>query len=102
MAEPTKGRPGDGTNRAFFAGALLGGLLGAIVALWRAQRSGRDTRELILGRGQKLIDDIEQAADQVRRKIEGDPIAESLAEGKTEARRLNARSGSDPENNPDR
>lgn len=76
-------------DRAFFWGAIWGGLIGAAVAAWNSRQSGKALRERLMGRGQEIIDDMEQAASNVRRQIEGESIQESLAVGKAEARRLN-------------
>ncbi len=75
MPETNNRRGGDG---AFFLGALLGSLIGTIVALWFAPRSGKELRE-----------EVEQSADELRRRIEGESVEESIQAGKAEARKLN-------------
>lgn len=59
-------------------GTILGGIAGVITAFWFAPRSGKETR-------QKVVSE----AEEVRRRIEGDSISDSLEVGKAEARRLN-------------
>jgi gas vesicle protein len=63
---------------AFMWGSILGSLAGAIIALFFAPRSGDELRQ-----------EIEGTAVDVRRRIEGDSVADSLAQGKAEARKLN-------------
>lgn len=67
-------------------GALLGGVLvgliaGGLLALFRAPRSGRETRRQLTEASHELRDQIEEAVTPV------DPVAESMAEGKAAARR---------------
>jgi gas vesicle protein len=62
----------------FAVGTLIGTLAGAVIAYWFAPRSGKET-----------IDEIEQSAADLRRQIEGDSVADSLAAAKAEARRIN-------------
>jgi gas vesicle protein len=75
VPETNNRRGGDG---AFFFGALIGSLIGTIVALWFAPRSGKELRE-----------EVEQSADELRRRIEGESVEESIQAGKAEARKLN-------------
>lgn len=67
MADRNRGGTGS-----FWLGAVIGGLLGAIYALWRAPRSGEETRQAL------------------RHQLEGESVQESLAQAKAEARALNA------------
>ncbi len=71
-----------GTGRSFLLGALIGGAIGALWALWNAPRSGSETRRSL----QRALDERLQSA---RRQIAGERLEESLAEGKAMARRLN-------------
>jgi gas vesicle protein len=71
-------------GRSFVVGALIGGILGALWAIWNAPRSGEETRRAI----QQAVD--EQVND-VRRQVAGESLEEVLAEGKATARALNKR-----------
>jgi gas vesicle protein len=71
----------------FVLGALVGGVIAAIGAFWFAPQSGAETRQELQERGNELRDDIEQAAADTRRRIEGDSVEESIRMGKAEARR---------------
>jgi gas vesicle protein len=61
-------------GRAFIWGTVWGALAAAAVVLWRAPRSGEETRAKLA----KLIGDSES-------------VQEALQQGKAEARRLNAK-----------
>ena len=56
---------------AFLAGLLLGGLVGAGVALFLAPQSGEETREMIRERGIELKSRAEEAAGGLRTRAEG-------------------------------
>jgi gas vesicle protein len=73
----------------FFRGAVMGALIGAALGIWNAPRSGRALRQALRSRGRALVGDVEQAATQARRQIEGESIDSTLREAKAEARRLN-------------
>ncbi len=88
MSEQTHRRDED-MSGPFMRGAILGGIVGVLVAIWYAPRSGRDLRRLLQGRRRELVGEVEQAAAQVRRQIEGESVVESIEAGKAEARRLN-------------
>jgi len=66
----------DETGRAFFWGTIIGALVGAAVAIWKAPRSGKATRDMLEGQGRKLIGETETAQS-------------AIEAGKAEARRLN-------------
>lgn len=74
MAEP---RSDDGMG-AFVWGTIIGSVVGAVIALLFAPRSGKET-----------LDDLEQAATETRRQVIGESVEESIAAGKAEARRMN-------------
>ncbi len=61
-------------------GFLIGLLVGGIAALFKAPRSGLHVRQQIAQAGEQVRDKLEFA-------VPADPIAESLAEGKATARR---------------
>ena len=71
----------------FLIGGLIGGLIGAAAAFWFAPQSGQETRQEIQEKGGELRDDIEKAAADARRRVEGDSLEDSIREGKEEARR---------------
>jgi gas vesicle protein len=80
------------TRNSLDAGALTWGfvtglILGGLIMLFRAPRSGLATRRQISSTGQQLRTQIETALTPV------DPVAESLAEGKAAARRRRAELG---------
>ena len=72
----------------FVVGAALGGLLGAIGAVWFAPQSGEETRHEIQEKVTSIGDDIEQVTADARRRIEGDSIEDSIRVGKAEARKF--------------
>jgi gas vesicle protein len=55
---------------AFFAGFLVGGLVGAATALLLAPQSGAETREQIRQKSFELRDKAEDALDEARAKVE--------------------------------
>ena len=71
----------------FLIGGLIGGLIGAAAAFWFAPQSGQETRHEIQEKGGELRDDIEKAAADARRRVEGESLDDSIREGKQEARR---------------
>lgn len=76
----------DGEFGAFISGFVIGGLVGAAVALLLAPQSGEDTRTLIRDRSIEIRDQVEQSAAEARAR------AESLAaEAKTRAEELQQR-----------
>lgn len=74
---------------ALLFGAVVGLIVGGIVALFRVPRSGAATRSQISQAGQELREQIEEAITPA------DPVAESMAEGKAAARRRRAELGLD-------
>jgi gas vesicle protein len=71
----------------FFIGAVAGSLIGAVVAMWFAPQSGSETRHEIKERSTEIVDEIEHAATDARRRIEGESVDEAIQMGKAEARR---------------
>ena len=59
---------------SYFAGFLMGGLIGAAVALLMAPASGEETRKLIREKGIELrdrtVDSLEQAAAEARQRAD--------------------------------
>jgi len=60
----------DSDLGAFLAGFMIGGLIGAGVALLMAPQSGEETRELIRERSIELKGRAEEAADDFRSRAE--------------------------------
>jgi gas vesicle protein len=60
----------DSDLGAFMAGFLLGGMIGAGVALLLAPQSGEETREMLRERSIELKGRAEQAASDIRTKAE--------------------------------
>ncbi len=60
----------DNDVGAFIAGFVLGGLVGAAVALLLAPQSGEETRMMIREKGIELKDQAEQTAAEVRARAE--------------------------------
>ena len=60
----------DGDLGSFVAGFLIGGLIGAGVALLLAPQSGEETREMLRERGIELKSRAEEAATEFRSKAE--------------------------------
>ncbi len=60
----------NGEFGAFVSGFVIGGLVGAAVALLMAPQSGEETRTLIRDRGIELRDQVGQTADQARTRAE--------------------------------
>ena len=57
----------DGDFGSFFSGILLGGLIGAAVALLMAPQSGEETRKLIREKGIELRDMSNEALEKAAR-----------------------------------
>jgi len=55
---------------SFFAGAIMGGLVGATVAVLLAPASGEDLREQLRERSIRLQDEIRSAANDRRAELE--------------------------------
>jgi gas vesicle protein len=55
---------------AFVSGFLVGGLVGAAIALLMAPQSGEETRTMIRDKGLELKDQVEQTAAEARSKAE--------------------------------
>jgi gas vesicle protein len=60
----------NGDFGAFISGFVIGGLVGAAVALLMAPQSGEDTRTLIRDKGIELKDKVDQASQETRAKAE--------------------------------
>ena len=60
----------DGDFGAFFSGLVIGGLVGAAVALLLAPQSGEETRSMIREKGIELKDQVEQTASEARTRAE--------------------------------
>jgi gas vesicle protein len=67
----------SGDAGVFVLGAILGVVIGIVAALWYAPQSGEETRR-----------EIERAAEEARRRVEGESLHDAIQEGKTEARRF--------------
>ena len=77
----------------FLIGLVIGGLVGIAAALWYAPQSGKTTRTEIKQRSEDVIQAAEQTVVDVRHKIEGESIDESLETGKAEALRHRQNAG---------
>jgi gas vesicle protein len=71
-----------GDAGVFVLGAILGVVVGVVAALWYAPQSGEETRH-----------EIERAAEETRRRVEGESLHDAIQEGKTEARKFQEISG---------
>jgi gas vesicle protein len=60
----------DGDFGAFISGFVIGGLVGAAVALLLAPQSGEETRTIIRDRGIEIRDQVEQTAAEARSRAE--------------------------------
>lgn len=67
----------SGDASVFVVGAILGVVFGIAAALWYAPQSGEETRR-----------EIEHAAEEARRRVEGESLHDAIQEGKAEARRF--------------
>ncbi len=67
-------------------GLLLGLMIGGLVTLLTAPRSGRALRH-------ELSESVAETGQSIRAALPSDPVAESLAEGKAAARRRLAEMG---------
>lgn len=72
----------SGDAGVFVLGAILGVVIGIAAALWYAPQSGEETRR-----------EIERAAEEARRRVEGESLRDAIQEGKTEARKFQKISG---------
>ena len=73
-------RKSDDEIGPFLLGAILGGIIGAIAALWYAPKSGNDVRR-----------DLEERGTALRQQIEGESLDEAIRAGKAEARQFSQR-----------
>lgn len=64
----TGNRPVSGSTGAFFAGLVLGGLLGAGTMLLLAPQSGKDTRGQIQEEGFELLDQVTETVEDVTKQ----------------------------------
>jgi gas vesicle protein len=81
-------QPNEGVDSGSLAwGAIIGFVLGGVVALFLSPRSGAETRQQISATGQELREQLEEVV------IPPDPLDESMAEGKAAARRRRAELG---------
>ena len=76
----------NGDFGAFVSGFVIGGLVGAAVALLFAPQSGEETRTLIYDKGIELKDQAEEIIDDTRTRAE-----ELAKEAKTKAEELQKR-----------
>ena len=60
---------GDGEVGIFAAGLVIGGLLGAGLALLLAPQAGEDTRRLVSRRAKRLIEDAKDRYDDAKRRV---------------------------------
>ena len=60
---------GDGEGGIFAAGLVIGGLLGAGLALLLAPQAGEDTRRLVSRRAKRLIEDAKDRYDDAKRRV---------------------------------
>lgn len=58
------------TARGFAAGMLIGGLIGAGIALLVAPHSGEETRRIIRRRAKRIAADAQDRYDDVKDKVE--------------------------------
>lgn len=56
----------DGNTRSFAAGLVIGGLIGAGIALLFAPQSGVETRRVIRRKAKRLVDDAQDRFDEVK------------------------------------
>ncbi|MBE2183337.1 MAG: YtxH domain-containing protein [Anaerolineae bacterium] len=50
---------------------LIGLSLGAILALLSAQRTGRETREMVSGQVERVVNDAEKSVNKLQKEIDG-------------------------------
>lgn len=77
----------DNGMGTFIWGAIMGALAGAIAAFWYAPQSGKETRQEIQEKVEDVVEDIEHTAHDIRQRIEGESIEDTLEAAKAEARR---------------
>jgi gas vesicle protein len=73
---------------ALILGGLVGAMIGAVIGIWNAPRSGAETRAEIVQRGTDLRTQAEYAAAEARERVEGPSADTLIAEAKEAARRL--------------
>lgn len=69
-------------NGQVMRGAFLGIIIGGLVALWNAPRSGKETRRRLLGRLMVWRTLTERQMRSTVEKIQGEPIATAIEQGK--------------------
>jgi len=79
----------------FMKGMLVGGILGVTVALFTAPRSGEETRQLLLEKGEELKDKTVETIDNAREQV-GAAIADTRQRAGEAAQRLGEQVGSQP------
>ena len=72
----------SGGAGVFVVGAIIGAVIGIAAAMWYAPQSGEDTRH-----------ELEHAAEETRRRVEGESLHDAIKEGKAEARKYQEMSG---------
>ena len=73
-------RKSDDDMGPLLFGVLIGGLIGAIAALWYAPKSGDDMRH-----------DLEERGTALRQEIVGESVEEAMQEGRAAARQFSQR-----------
>lgn len=71
MEQTRAGNGHGGQARGFFTGLMLGGVVGAAVALLRAPQSGSDTREQIRRQASAAREKAAHAVVEARSRVEG-------------------------------
>lgn len=89
MGSGPRGDGGGGSASAFLAGFMLGGVVGAGIALLKAPRSGQDTRHMIEERVHSLEGQARHTAEEVRTQVKrvGDQLSESAKHVQHEAQK---------------
>jgi len=81
-----EGESGNGRGRTFAAGLIIGGLVGAGLALLLAPQAGEETRRHLARRARRLADDARDRYEDARERVRRARAERHAPEGEPSAR----------------